>query len=96
MSSETQSFSVNLFGRVAVLVAAVLLGLFAGVLAVSFGVFLSRSWAIGVQTTAALREFLLVALIFVGLLSACLYSLLYSLVQLQRRLNHNPATPRNH
>jgi hypothetical protein len=69
-------------GRVVVLVAAVLLGLFAGVLAVGFGVFLGRSWSIDAGTRDVAG-----AVITGGLLSACLYALFHSLVQLRRRLN---------
>jgi hypothetical protein len=85
MSNETHSLPV--LGRVAVLVAGVRLGLFAGVLAVSFGVFLARSWTIGAQSSD-----LIVVLVFGGLLSACLYALLYSLVQVQRRFTSDSSS----
>jgi hypothetical protein len=81
MSSETNSAPGNVLGKAAVLVVAVLLGLFAGVLAVAFGVLLGRSWTIDAETSD-----LIGVLVTGGLLSACLYALLHSLVQLQRRL----------
>ena len=76
MSSKTRLSPIIVLGRVVVLVIAVVLGLFTGVVAVSFGVFLSHSWTSGVQTSDLIAV----------LLSACVYALLYSLVQLQRRL----------
>jgi len=69
-------------GRVAVVVVAILLGLFAGVLAVAFGVFLGRRWS-GDAGTSDFSG----GLITGGLLSACLYALFHSLVQLHRRLS---------
>jgi hypothetical protein len=82
MSIEARSSSVNALGRVVVLVIAVLLGLFAGVLAVSLGVFLGRSWTIDAQAGDLIGG----VLVFGGLLSACLYALFHSLVNLQQRL----------
>jgi hypothetical protein len=81
MSAEPQSSSVNALGRASILVVAMLLGVFAGVLAVSLGVFLGRSW-----TDAQAGDLLGGALVFGGLLSACLYAILHSLVNLRQRL----------